>query len=179
MLFLTAPARFFSSVGELLKRAYIFTTYDNWSACELYRKQGAQIGENCRIDVRTPWLDAHLITIGNHVFIAQGVVMHTHDGAAWILRDEIPNIRIMGKISIEDNCVIGAFSHIFCNVRIGKNSIVGTGSVVISDIPPNSIAMGIPARVVGSTIKYREKHAKLWNEQNPPAADRDQRYYRL
>jgi acetyltransferase-like isoleucine patch superfamily enzyme len=179
MRFIAAPSRFFYILGELIKRAYIFTAYDDWTVCKLYRKQGAKIGHNCRIDVRTPWLDAQLVTLGNHVFIAQGVVLHTHDGAAWVLRDEIPNIRITGEIVIGDNCIIGAYSHVFCNVHIGKNSIIGTGSVVISDIPPDSIAMGIPARVVGSTTKYKEKHIKIWKEQNHPPADKDQRYYRL
>jgi acetyltransferase-like isoleucine patch superfamily enzyme len=153
--------------------------YNSWTVADYYRKLGAHIGDNCRIDVRAEWLDAHLISLGNHVFIAQGVNLHTHDGGVWILRNEIPNIRVTGKIVIEDNCVIGAYSHVFYNVRIGENSIIGAGSVVISDIPPNSIAMGIPARVVGSTLKYKDKHIAMWKEQNIAVAKKDQRYYPL
>ena len=51
--------------------------------------------------------------------------------------------------------------------RYRVHSVIGAGSVVISDIPPNSIAMGVPARVIGSTIKYKERSLAIWNEQKP------------
>ena len=175
----------YSNFKDLTRRFTILLRYNNWTIAEYYRKQGAQIGDNCRIDINSILFDAHLLSIGNHVFIANHVTLHTHDGAAWILRDEIPNIRITGKIIIEDNCMIGASAHLFPNVRIGKNSIIGAGSVVISDIPPNSIAMGVPARVIGSTLKYRERHVTFWkeqvalNKQQPPDPQKDQKAYPL
>jgi serine acetyltransferase len=42
-------------------------------------------------------------------------------------------------------------------VRIGTNSIVGAASLVKNDIPPNSVAAGVPARVVSSIGEYKEK----------------------
>jgi len=174
-----------SVLTDNIKRGLLWFRYDSWTIAEYYRKQGARVGDNCRIDIRSNLYDAELVSIGNHVFIAQGVKLHTHDGGAWMIREEIPNIRITGPIVIEDNCVIGADSHLFLNVRIGANSIVGAGSVVISNIPPNSIVMGVPARVMGSTIKYREKHIEAWNEQVKsgkqalPDLKKDERYYRL
>ena len=48
-----------------------------------------------------------LAGIGNHVFIAQGAHLNTHDGGTWVFRKEIPNLRIFGPIVIGDNCVIG------------------------------------------------------------------------
>jgi acetyltransferase-like isoleucine patch superfamily enzyme len=173
------------AISEKSKSIIHIYKYDSYSIVKYYRKCGAHIGENCRIDIRSEWYEAPLITIGNHVFIAQGVLLHTHDGGAWILRDEISNIRITGPIVIEDNCMIGANSHLLPNVRIGKNSIVGAGSVVISDVPPNSIVMGVPARVIGSVLKYRDKHVSIWNEeiklgkQKPPDPKLDQRDYPL
>lgn len=175
----------YSILKELIRRFTISLRYNNWTIAEYYRKQGAQIGDNCRIDIYSTLFDAHLLSIGNHVFIAKNVTLHTHDGGAWILRNEIPNIRITGNIIIEDNCMIGASAHLFPNVHIGKNSIIGAGSVVISDIPPNSIAMGVPARVMGSTLKYREKHVTFWkeqvalNKQKPPDPQKDQKTYSL
>lgn len=48
---------------------------------------------------------------------------------------------------IEDDCVI--FSHvIILGRRIGANSVVGAGSVVTTDIPPNSVVAGVPAKVI-------------------------------
>ena len=48
---------------------------------------------------------------------------------------------------IEDNVTINPHSCVL-GVRIGKNSIIGAGSIVTKDIPPNSIAVGNPCRVI-------------------------------
>lgn len=49
---------------------------------------------------------------------------------------------------IEDNVDIGANSVVIGNITIGANSVIGAGSVVIADVPPNSIVAGNPARVI-------------------------------
>lgn len=64
--------------------------------------------------------------------------------------------------------MVGQNAVLFPNIRIGKNSIVGAGSVVISDVPPDTIVMGIPARPFGSIAKYKEKCLERWAEQKPP-----------
>lgn len=56
------------------------------------------------------------------------------------------------------------------NVRIGSNVIIGAGSIVAKDIPDNSIAAGIPCKVIGDfdtlVEKYRKKMSpdELWRE---------------
>ena len=142
--------------------------YNDETISSYYRKQGARIGKNCRFRIRFLAPEPYLIDIGDHVFISTGVILHTHDGGVWILREKYPNLRVFGPITIENNCIIGVRTQILPNVRIGRNSIVGAGSVVITDIPPNSIAMGVPARVVGSTLKHEEKCLNIWKEQKPP-----------
>lgn len=54
----------------------------------------------------------------------------------------------IGPIKIEKNARIGAFSTILPGVTIGEGSIIGAGSVVTDDIPPYSIAYGVPAQCV-------------------------------
>lgn len=56
----------------------------------------------------------------------------------------------MAAITIEDNVWIGEFSAILKGVTIGRGSIIGSHTVVTKDIPPYSIAVGNPARVVRS-----------------------------
>jgi len=142
--------------------------YGSYTIAQYFRKQGAQIGANCDILVSSLGPEPYLVSIGNHVFISEGVVFHTHDGGVWIFREEIPDIRVHGSIVIEDNCIIGNNAMLLPNIRIGKNSIVGVGSVVISDVPPNSIVMGVPARAISSIHKYKERCFARWKEQKPP-----------
>lgn len=51
-------------------------------------------------------------------------------------------------VYIEDNVWIGAGAVILPGVRIGKNSVIGAGSVVTRDIPPDVVAVGVPCRVM-------------------------------
>jgi len=54
-------------------------------------------------------------------------------------------------VRIEDGVLVGPNSSIAPGVTIGKNTTIGAGSSVVSDIPPNSIAVGCPARVLAKT----------------------------
>ncbi|HIK01795.1 TPA: acyltransferase [archaeon] len=53
-----------------------------------------------------------------------------------------------GKVTIGENARIGSHSLIMPGVTIGKNAVIGAFSFVTSDVPENSIAYGIPAKVV-------------------------------
>ncbi len=159
---------FFKRAFEKIKRSLILSRYNNFTIAEYFRKQGAQIGEDCLIIPRKLGTEPYLIKIGNHVVINQDVKLHTHDGGTWIFRQEMPDLRVFGPIIIEDNCLIGENAQILPNVTIGRNSIVAAGSVVIMDVPPNSIVMGVPARNFGSIEKYKEKCTQRWAEQKPP-----------
>jgi hypothetical protein len=55
-------------------------------------------------------------------------------------------------IVIEDNVFIGAGSKIMKGVRIGCNSVIGAGSIVTKDIPPNVIAVGNPAKIIAELL---------------------------
>jgi acetyltransferase-like isoleucine patch superfamily enzyme len=156
-----------------IKRAYEQRQYDNFTIAEYFRKQGARVGANCYIVPRQLGTEPYLVKIGNHVFIANGVEINTHDGGTWLFREEIPDLRVFGPVVIEDNCVIGEHAIIQPNVTIGPGSIVASGSVVITDVPPNSIVMGVPARQFGSVDKYKEKCISRWKVQKPPIFHED------
>ena len=51
-------------------------------------------------------------------------------------------------IVIEDNVCVGAGVHIMCGVTVGRNSVIGAGSVVTKSIPENVIAAGVPCIVI-------------------------------
>ena len=160
--------KFMRVIVNKIKKLIELGGYNDFTIAEYFRKQGARIGEGCRILPRFLGDEPYLVKIGNNVAIAGGVTFITHDGAAWIFRKEVSDIQVFGTIIIEDNCVIGQDVILFPNIRIGKNSIVGAGSVVISDIAENTIAIGVPARAFGSVDKYKEKCFERWGKQRPP-----------
>ena len=167
MSFIGVIFRSMSNAIQGRLRIIELSRYDRFTIAEYFRKQGAQIGEGCSIIPHSLGIEPYLVKIGNNVTIAQGVKFITHDGAVWVFRKEVPDIQVFGSIIIEDNCVIGENAILFPDIRIGQNSIVGAGSVVISDILPNTIAMGVPARPFGSVEKYKEKCIAKWKEQKP------------
>jgi len=72
--------------------------------------------------------------------------------------NEYLDASVLGKVKIHESCHFGANAIILPGVEIGPRSIVGSGSVVIKDIPPNSVAAGNPAKVLCTMDEYLEKH---------------------
>jgi acetyltransferase-like isoleucine patch superfamily enzyme len=55
-----------------------------------------------------------------------------------------------GKVTLKKNCKIGSHSVVMPGVTIGENSVIGACSFVNKDVPPNSVAFGVPAKVIRS-----------------------------
>ncbi|HEM3678014.1 TPA: hypothetical protein U1C83_001176 [Streptococcus suis] len=66
-----------------------------------------------------------------------------------------------GAVTIEDNVFIGMNTTILKGVHIGKNVIIGAGSLVNRDIPDNSVAAGNPCKVIMPLSEYYEKRKKV------------------
>ncbi|MGM9900016.1 MAG: acyltransferase [Bacilli bacterium] len=131
-----------------------------------WRKKGASIGERCEIYPSASFgSEPYLITIGNHVRINSGVMFFTHDGGVWVLRDlkeELNDIDLFGRISVGDNVHIGTNAIILPGVHIGNNCIIGCGAIVTRDIPDNSVAVGVPAKVIENIDQYLIKNMNLF-----------------
>lgn len=131
---------------------------------KILRQQGMVIGEECDINKTALFgSEPYLITMGNGVRVTGGACFITHDGGLWVTRrlgltDERADK--FGKIVIGDNTNIGLNSIIMPGVTIGKNCIIGCGAVVTKNIPDNSVAVGVPARVIETIEEYAEKNAK-------------------
>ncbi len=109
------------------------------------------IGEKVTIGLGSILFACENITIGDNSMIAVGVIIHTstHDYAAhpmWKYRIDRP-------VYIGDYSWIGAGAIILPGVRIGRNAVVGAGSVVTANVPEGAIVAGNPARI----IKHRNK----------------------
>ena len=120
------------------------------------------IGDNCNVMSRTVPLYAKLIKLGNNVRLASRVTFVTHD-VTHVMLNSNPTLNgekfkeKIGCIEIQDNVFVGAGSTILYGVRIGSNVIIGAGSLVNKDVPSNSVAVGVPARVISSFDDYVTK----------------------
>lgn len=89
------------------------------------------------------------IEIGNDVSIAHNVSILSFEHDFSDVNKPIKDAPCIGKkIVIENDIWIGAGVRILGGVTIGTGSIIGAGAVVTKDIPPKSVAVGVPARVI-------------------------------
>lgn len=105
------------------------------------------IGENFFANFNLTILDEAEVRLGNNVFIGPNVSMYT---ACHPLEEEERNkgIEWAEPIIIGNSVWIGGSVTILPGVTIGNNVVIGAGSVVTTDIPSNSVAVGNPARVI-------------------------------
>jgi len=107
---------------------------------------GIDIGDYCLICPGVRIAASRQISIGNSCMIASGAYLTDSD---WHdIYDRSMPVGKSAPIILEENVWIGDSAIVCKGVTIGKNSIIGAGSVVVSDIPANVIAAGNPARVV-------------------------------
>ena len=130
---------------------------------EYYKSLGVQIGEHVSlIEPINFGSEPYLITIGDYTTISFDVALVTHDGATRVIRNLPKNgnkeTGLYGEIVIGKNCFIGCRTTILPNVHIGDNTIVGAGSLVLSDLPANVVAAGNPCKVICSLEEYRNKN---------------------
>jgi acetyltransferase-like isoleucine patch superfamily enzyme len=142
--------------------------YNDFTIAEYFREQGAIVGDDCRILIRALSSEPWLVRIGRHCTLSIEVALVTHDGSAWLFTEEHPSVQSFGPINIGDNCFIGARAVIMPGITIGSNSVVGAGSIVTKDVPPNTVVAGVPARPICDTEQLKQKMLATWEQQRPP-----------
>lgn len=118
-------------------------------------KKGLRLGDNVEIIADFFFDPSHcfLISIGDNCTICPNVRLIAHDAST---KKKLGYTKI-GKITIEENCFIGDSVIILPGVKIGASTIIGAGSIVTKDIPPNMLACGNPAMVISTEKDYLDK----------------------
>lgn len=131
-----------------------------------HRLRGVKIRKNVWIGqlVDIEGEDLSFVEIEDNVCIASFVKIIVSDGSYNEVFCDIP-IRL-GKVRIKRNSFIGVGSIILPGVTIGENSIIGAGSIVVHDIPPNTVAVGTPAKPIkkieNGKKDFMKKNADRW-----------------
>lgn len=128
-----------------------------WQYAVIFK--GAVIGKNCNICAHTLIEDDVFVgddvTIKSGVFLWAGTVIGDRvfiGPNATFTNDRMPRSKVYPDsfvgVVVEDGASIGANATILPGIRIGKNAMIGAGSVVVSDVPANSVLVGNPAKVI-------------------------------
>lgn len=102
------------------------------------------------VDARFAWA----VEIGAHTIIAGNVRIIAHDAAI----KRITGYTEVRPVTIGKRCYIGAGTIVLPGAVIGDEAVIGAGAVVRGEIPPRSLAVGTPAKVIGSIEDLRERH---------------------
>ena len=115
---------------------------------------GATIGNGFFIDHGMGVVIGETSEIGDNVTLYHGVTL---GGVSWE--------KVKRHPTLADNVVVGSGAKVLGPFTVGKDSKIGSNSVVVKEVPPNSTVVGIPGRVVMATEKPSEKmdleHGKL------------------
>lgn len=143
-----------------LKKMYYTSSSERFVAH--LRSGGASVGQRVifrdphttRIDMTRPCL----VSIGDDVDINVNFQLLTHDWCTHVFRNKFHDfLNSSGQVSIGNNVYIATNVTVLKGVTIGDNCIIGAGAVVNKSIPANSVAVGVPCRVVCSIEDYYNK----------------------
>lgn len=112
--------------------------------------RGAYLGRGVYIDAGHPWL----IAIGEDSVLTAGTIVLAHDGST---RLHTGCTRI-ARVAIGKRVFVGAGAVILPGSTIGDDSIVGALAVVRGEVPPRSLVVGNPAKVVSDVDSFAERH---------------------
>lgn len=130
----------------------------DWMICDLLPgtsggRLKVQIGDCCTILDGFQCNAAESVEIQHHVLIASGVLISDSDHIVDPNGEHTTFCRqlVTKPVVIEHDCWIGQNAVILKGVTVGHHSIIGANAVVTRDVPPCSIAAGVPSRIIGRT----------------------------
>jgi sugar O-acyltransferase (sialic acid O-acetyltransferase NeuD family) len=87
--------------------------------------------------------------VGEHVIVNTGVIVE-HDAVIASGASLSPGVRTGGRVEVGEGAFLSTGVTLAARAKVGAWSVVGAGAVVVKEIPPNTLAYGVPARVVSA-----------------------------
>jgi maltose O-acetyltransferase len=142
---------------------------------------GMHIGQGVNLPAST-WIDTphcSLISIGDWCGFGEQCLILAHDAQM----DEFLDAGLIAKVTIHESCHFGSRTVILPGVEVGPRTIVGANSVVSRSLPPDTVCVGAPAKVIGSLDDYLSRHRNQlasarkfsWTEYNAKALTPERR----
>ncbi len=106
-----------------------------------------EFGENCYVNHNSVFLDCAKITFGKNVFVGPNCGFYTAIHPINV-KERLTWVESAEPITVGDNVWIGGNCVLLPGVTIGKNTVIGAGSVATKDIPANVVAVGNPCKPI-------------------------------
>src|SRR4051812_25211035 len=126
------------------------------------------VGENTWIGPMTVLDGSGGLEIGSWCSISCGVQLYTHSTVEWAVSGGAADYQ-RARTIIEDRTFIGPLSVVAMGVRIGAGSVVGAHAFVNRDVPPGSVVVGVPGRVIGRAELGRDGRVRRSYDSDPEA----------
>lgn len=129
---------------------------------EMAKRNGMKVGIGVSLASKRSIVfgtEPYLIEIKDYVRLSGNVCFLTHDGGTWAFRheEEYKHVFKYGRIVVGEYSFLGYGVTILPGVTIGKNCVIGAGSVVTKDVPDGMVVAGVPAKIICTTKEYAEK----------------------
>lgn len=114
--------------------------------------------------------DVEQIRIGDHSNVQDGAVLHGDPTLPTVLEDfvTVGHRAVVHSAHIERGCLIGIGAIVLNGVRVGAGSTIGAGAVVNRDVPPRSLVVGVPGKVIrqmsDADVEELIEHAKKYEQ---------------
>lgn len=120
-------------------------------------QKGAKIGKNCKISTHTFICEG--VTIEENVFVGHNVTFINDAYPRATTENGTPQTEedwVCVPTLVKSGASIGSSATLLCGITVGENAIVGAGSVVTKDVPPNTIVAGNPARILRQSQEVKK-----------------------
>jgi maltose O-acetyltransferase len=137
-------------IGGRLERRRLDRRWGRLRALGMHIGSDVLLPSSTRVDVS----HCFLISIGDHCGFGEECFILAHDAQM----DEFLDAGRIGRVIIHESCHIGSRTVVLPGVEVGPRTIVGANSVIAKSLPPDTVCVGSPARVICSLDEYLERH---------------------